>query len=233
MKLARNKYLACLFIRQTDGDRYNVLKKDISNDCLCNRKGYPKTVKETARLFTNFQFTDAKKQGQNQARQGAQQRDDASVASTKVAFTEVVNGRGRNHTPNSNRGLACFHYGKEGHIVKECPDLIGSNPGTTAAIYRKTIAARASGDSMTGVGPIQRPAQSNNNDTKASATKPEIACFNNRTVNAGSDDNSQLPTTNISYQDRAHYKNFLLSNIKSSSFAGIGIMIVYSEIDDE
>ena len=53
-KLARNKYLACLFIRQTDKDRYNVLKKDIINNCLRNCKGYPKTVKETARLFTNF-----------------------------------------------------------------------------------------------------------------------------------------------------------------------------------
>ena len=53
-KMARNEYLACLFVRLTDQDRYNVLKKEIINDCLRNREGYPKTVKEAARLFTNY-----------------------------------------------------------------------------------------------------------------------------------------------------------------------------------
>ena len=100
-------------------------------------------------------------------------------------------------------------------------------------IYRKTIAARALEDLTTGVAPTQRPAQSKNNDTKAASTKPEIAHFNNGTVNARSNDNSQLPTTNISYQDWAHYKKILSSKIESGSFVDIGIMIVYSEIDDE
>ena len=39
MKMARNEYLACLFVRLTDQDRYNVLKKDIINNYLRNREG--------------------------------------------------------------------------------------------------------------------------------------------------------------------------------------------------
>ena len=121
------------------------------------------------------------------------------MALTEVTFTEVVGDRGRSRPPRNSSKRACFYCKKEGHILKDCPNLVGAKRGTILVIWHK--ATRTADNPTMGVAPAQKPAQNNNNDTKAAAAKPKTAGFNNGTVNVGGDDNTQLPTTTISYQD--------------------------------
>ena len=51
MKLVRGEYFTCLFVRQTDTNRYGELKKTIINDYLRGGPDCPKTLEGAITLF--------------------------------------------------------------------------------------------------------------------------------------------------------------------------------------
>ena len=48
------EYLVCLFLLQSDDERFKTLKKTLNNNFLLGRQEYPKDVLESKRLMTDF-----------------------------------------------------------------------------------------------------------------------------------------------------------------------------------
>ena len=63
--IARNEYLACLFIKQGDNDRFGELKQSFMNDGLKGESTYPNSIEDACILLKGYKRVGAGLRGNN------------------------------------------------------------------------------------------------------------------------------------------------------------------------
>lgn len=84
MKLAKEAYLACLFIMMADGARYGGVKAALGDNYLLGKQEYPQDLLAAKRLLADYRGVPGK------ARKAAAAADDQGVAFAEGGKTEYV-----------------------------------------------------------------------------------------------------------------------------------------------
>ena len=116
-RIAKDQYLASLFIFGTDRSRYGRLLDKLQNEYLQGYDGYPKTIQAAYNLVSNWKMEQPF--GRNQALS-----NDGISFATEAEVT-LTNTERKNH--DTKNRIICSRCGKIGHYANRCRENIKAN----------------------------------------------------------------------------------------------------------
>ena len=115
-KAARNKFLACLFIRKLDG-AHDKLKEDLNNSfALGNEDACPTSINACIDLINGHKDNSTVKQDKKLFEQEEQ-------CNTTGDMVFANNGNNK----SDNKDFACCTCGNKGHVSRDCTKIINFN----------------------------------------------------------------------------------------------------------
>ena len=104
----REEYLACLFILNSDKQRYGKMLEDIENSYTMQHDNYPKPVHSAYIMMTNFKFN--------------QTNHTAPAVTTNESVAFVTKTEETERPAPDYKKVRCWRCGKEGHAKWQCPE---------------------------------------------------------------------------------------------------------------